>query len=73
VPRRQVKARRPANAVVDAIVALGGDLEAVVKLKIPPRTLARWKAKGKIANAKWVFRVADASGVSARRLAGIED
>jgi hypothetical protein len=72
VQRRQAKARK-VNAVVEAIVALGGDLEAVVKLKIPPRTLARWKARGRITNAQWVFRVADASGVSARRLAGLED
>ena len=61
------------NAVAEAIVALGGDLEAVIKLRVQPRTLARWKAEGRIPNAEWVFKVADASGVSARRLAGLED
>ena len=63
----------PDNAVRQAVSAVGGVVEACAILKVTNRTLYRWMEESEIPFSKPCLLLSEASGVSARRLAGLED
>ena len=64
---------KPDNAVRQAVSAVGGVIETCAVLKVTNRTLYRWMEEGEVPFSKPCLLLAEASGVSARRLAGLED
>lgn len=61
------------NAVREAVAAVGGVIEACALLKVSNRTLYRWMEEGEIPFSKPCLLLSDASDISARRLAGLDD
>ncbi len=60
------------NPVAAAIEQLGGLTEAVVRTGFSQTTWVRWRREGRMSDAIAVLRVEEMTGISARRLAGLE-
>ena len=68
--RRRGKGGNPVQEAVDAV---GGIIKACALAGTTPTTMYAWLKAGHVRLAKPCLLLADASGVSARRLAGLED
>jgi hypothetical protein len=60
------------NPVRDAVDAVGGIIKACALAGTTPTTMYAWLRAGHVRLAKPCLLLAEASGVSARRLAGLE-
>jgi hypothetical protein len=61
------------NPVEEAIEAVGGVIKACAIAGTTPTTMYAWLRAGRVRLAKPCLLLSDASGVSARRLAGLAD
>lgn len=68
--RRRRKGGNPVEVAVDAV---GGIIKACAIAGTTPPTMYAWLKAGKVRLAMPCLLLSEASGVSARRLAGLED
>jgi len=65
--------RKRPNWVAQAIAAVGGGTQAAMICRVRAATLYDWKKRGAIRLAKPCLLLAEASGIPAKRLAGLEE
>jgi len=65
------RAKRPGNAVADAIERIGGVVRAATVCRVSEATLRRWCRKGRVRLLGPAVRLSKAAAISIERLAGL--